>query len=279
MRHVTSEMIETSVADLMERANYCLRDDVEQALAEAQTREESTAGQGLLNALRENSRIARTGDYPLCQDTGTAVVFVELGRDVKITGDLYGAINRGVARATRRGYLRASMVADPLRRENTKDNTPAIIHLDSVAGSAIRLYVMPKGAGSENMSRLWMLLPGEGVSGVKRVVLETLTIGGSSACPPLVVGIGLGGSFDSVPLLAKRALMRPLNSPNDAPHLATLESDLLDAINALGIGPGGLGGRVTALSVAIEAAPCHIASLPVAVNLGCHAMRGREAVL
>ncbi|SDF73828.1 fumarate hydratase [Sporolituus thermophilus] len=281
MRTIEAGKITEAVAKLAVEANYYLGDDVHQALVEAQAREESPLGREILAQIIENARIAREEDKPMCQDTGLAVVFVELGQDVQIVGGtLAKAINAGVAKGYQEGYLRKSAVQEPLfNRKNTGDNTPAIIHVDSVPGDKIKITLAPKGAGSENMSALKMLKPSDGVQGVKKFVVETVANAGSNPCPPIVVGVGIGGTMEKAALLAKQALIRPLDKRNDHPEYAKLEVELLELINKTGVGPQGLGGRVTALAVNIEWFPTHIAMLPVAVNINCHATRHAEIVL
>jgi fumarate hydratase subunit alpha len=279
MRTVAADRITDAVAKLCVTAAYQLPPDVREALLRAQQTEVSPAGCALLGELIENADLASAGECPMCQDTGIAIVFVELGREVLVDGDLTAAIDEGVRRGYRDGYLRASIVADPLRREPTGDNAPAVIHFEPVPGDRVRLTLLPKGAGSENMSALRMLKPADGEEGVKQFVLDTVRAAGANPCPPIIVGVGLGATMDGCALLAKRALLRPVGELNSTPHLAALEQDLLAGINGLGIGPGGLGGIVTALAVAVEAAPCHIASLPVAVSLQCHAARRAEVTL
>jgi fumarate hydratase subunit alpha len=230
--------------------------------------------------LLKNADIARSEDVPMCQDTGFAVVFVELGQDVHIEGGaLEDAINEGVRRGYTEGYLRKSIVGHPLERVNTGDNTPAVIHLKLVPGNKMKITVAPKGGGSENMSGIKMLKPAEGVEGVKKFVLDTVKAAGPNPCPPIIVGVGIGGTFEKCALLAKEALLRPVGTPSHRPEIARLERELLDEINSTGIGPQGLGGRFTALAVHIEIYPVHIASLPVAVNINCHASRHKEIVL
>jgi len=247
---------------------------VVEALTEAREREESTVGREILDRLLENAAIAAEESVPMCQDTGIAVVFVEIGDDVKVTGrPLREAIAEGVREGYEKGYLRKSLVASPLDRKNTGDNTPPVVHTEAVPGDSLKITVAPKGAGSENMSRLRMMSPADGVEGVKRLVVETVEAAGASACPPLIIGVGLGGNFEQCALIAKRALLRPLSQRNSDPAAAELEAELLDLVNATGIGPMGVGGRITALAVNVETLPCHIASLPVAVNLQCHAAR------
>lgn len=280
VREVHVDEVRQAVARLCREAATELPEDVARALAEAVRREESPAGRQVLEELQENARLARAERIPLCQDTGFTVVFVELGQDVHLTGGgLYDAINRGVAEGYTSEYLRPSILSHPWLGGNTGDNTPAVVHVDVVPGDRVRLLVLPKGGGSENASALAMLRPADGLEGAKAFVLETVRRAGPDACPPLVVGVGIGGTFDAVALLAKRALLRPLGRHHPRPEVADLERELLAGIGRLGIGPMGLGGRVTALWVAVEVFPRHIASFPVAVNIQCHAARRREAVI
>ncbi len=243
--------------------------------------EESEVGRQVLEMILENHRLAAREQRPACQDTGLAVVFLELGQDVRIErGDLVAAINEGVRRGYEKGYLRKSVVSEPLfERKNTCDNTPAIIHTDIVPGSELKITLAPKGGGAENMSGIAMMIPAAGVEGVRKFVIEQVRKAGPNPCPPVVVGVGIGGNFETAPLLAKKALVRPMGSRNPNPAYAALEDELLEAINRLGIGPQGLGGSTTALAVHVEYAPCHIASLPVAVNLNCHVSPHRSITL
>lgn len=281
MREIHCRDITAAVAKLCIEANYFLGEDVVQALEEALKAEESPIGREILSQLIENAKIAKAEQVPLCQDTGFAVVLVELGQDVHIIGgDLYDAINEGVRKGYKGGFLRFSIVDDPLRRKNTGDNTPASIHVEVVPGSAFKLTVMAKGAGCENMSALKMLKPSDGIEGIKGFVLKTVQEAGGNPCPPIIVGIGIGGTFERCAYLSKKALFRrPLGSPHPHPEIAALEKELLHAINNLGLGPMGLGGRTTALAVHVETYPCHIASLPVAVNIDCHSHRFKETWL
>lgn len=278
MREIKASQIKEAVKKLCMEANYYLPEDVVFALKKGYEKEESPAGKEIFNQLFENIEIAKKEKIALCQDTGVAVFFIEVGQEVKISeGFLVDAVNEGVKEGYTEGYLRKSMVSDPLfERKNTKDNTPPVIHTSIVPGDKIRIIFAPKGGGSENMSRLCMLKPADGVEGVKDFVIETVKQAGSNACPPVVVGVGIGGDFEMAALLAKKALLREVGKNNPHPQYAKLEKELLSEINRLGIGPQGLGGRVTALSVNIEWFPCHIASLPVAVNLQCHAARHKE---
>lgn len=280
MKEIPCDLITTEISRLCQEANLYLPPDLEAALQAARRTEESPAGQAVLDDLLENARLAAAGKMAICQDTGMAVVFVELGQEVRITGgSLTDAINAGVALGYREGYLRSSVVRDPLLRENTGDNTPAVIHYDLVVGDQLRLTVAPKGFGSENMSAACLLSPSAGIPGIRRFVLETVSQAGPNPCPPVVIGLGLGGTLEKAALLAKQALLRPVGSRNPLPHLAELELDLLAAINRLGIGPGGLGGRTTALDLHIGSYPTHIAGLPVVLNMGCHATRHAEVLL
>ena len=279
MREIKAAAITQAVAALCIQANSRLPADVESALAAARAAEPWPLAKHTLGLLEKNLEMANACDLPICQDTGMAVVFAELGQEAHIDGDFEAAVNEGVRRGYGEGYLRKSMVADPLRRGNTGDNTPAALHLRLVPGDKLRLTVAPKGFGSENMSRLAMLRPADGVAGVERFVLETVRLAGSNPCPPMVLGVGIGGSFDGVALLAKQALLRPLDEPNPDEYYAALEKKLLAEVNSLGIGPQGFGGRTTALGLAIETAPTHVAGLPVAVNVSCHATRRASAEL
>ncbi len=274
MRKIRSEDITRAVRDACIKANFELPEDVLEALNSAQQREKSETGREILNQLVENARIAAENRIPICQDTGTAVVWVELGQDVRIEGGyLIDAINEGVRQGYTEGFLRKSIVADPLRRKNTGDNTPAHVHIELVKGEGLKITVMPKGGGSENMGRLAMLTPADGIDGVKRFVLETVEKAGANPCPPGIVGVGIGSTFDGVALLAKKALLRPIGQRHPDPFYADLELELLEQINSLGLGPQALGGLITTLDVHIEAAATHITSLPVAVNINCHAAR------
>lgn len=279
MRTVTAAAITETVARLCIEANTRLPADVEAALAAARETEDWPSACEGLELLQQNLAVAAKQQLPICQDTGMACVFVRLGGGVRIDGDLTAAVNEGVRQGYEQGYLRKSIVADPLRRVNTGDNTPALLTLEWTAGESLEITVAPKGAGSENMSRLAMLKPADGEAGVRRFVLETVRTAGANPCPPVIVGVGIGGSFDKAALLAKKALLRPLDVPNPDPYYAALEAQLLDEVNTLGIGPQGFGGRTTALGLSIEAAPTHVASLPVAVNMSCHATRRASARL
>lgn len=279
MKNIDAKVIEDTVARLCIEANLRLPPDVINAIESAEKAEPWDGAKRILSLLGDNVRIASEKTLPVCQDTGMACVFVELGQDVHIDGDFEEAVNNGVRRGYGEGYLRKSVVCDPLRRVNTGDNTPALLTVKLTRGDKMRITVMPKGFGSENMSALKMLKPADGVEGVKNFVLETVEKAGANPCPPIIVGVGIGGSFDKAAYLAKHALLRPVDEPNPDEYYATLESELLDKINALGIGPQGFGGKTTALAVLIEAMPTHVAGLPVAVNISCHATRRASASL
>ena len=279
MRTVTASAITDTVARLCLQANLKLPEDVSAALARSRRTEPWPLAKTTLDLLWDNMELADQRQLPICQDTGMACVFVELGQDVHIEGDFEQAVHEGVRRGYGEGYLRKSIVADPLRRVNTGDNTPAAITLRLVPGDGLSITVAPKGFGSENMSRLAMLKPADGVQGVKDFVIETVRLAGPNPCPPIILGIGIGGSFDKVAGLAKHALLRPIDRPNPDPFYAGLEQELLDEINALGIGPQGFGGRTTCLGLSIETAPTHVAGLPVAVNVSCHVTRRASAQL
>ncbi len=279
MRNIDSKVIEDTVARLCIEANLRLPPDVINAIERAEKAEPWDGAKRILSLLGDNVRIASEKTLPVCQDTGMACVFVELGQDVHIEGDFEQAVNNGVRRGYGEGYLRKSVVCDPLRRVNTGDNTPALVTVKLTRGDKMRITVMPKGFGSENMSALKMLKPADGVEGVRNFVLDTVEKAGANPCPPIIVGVGIGGSFDKAAYLAKHALLRPVNEPNPDEYYAALERELLDKINALGIGPQGFGGKTTALAVLIEAMPTHVAGLPVAVNISCHATRRASASL
>lgn len=279
MRTISAADITASVARLCVRANTVLPPDVAAALEACRAAEPWPLAVETLALLQDNLAQARKRDLPICQDTGMACVFVELGQEVHVEGDFEEAIHQGVRQGYGQGYLRKSMVADPLRRVNTEDNTPASITVRIVPGDQCTVTVVPKGFGSENMSRLAMLKPADGVEGVKHFVVETVRLAGPNPCPPMVLGVGIGGSFDKVAALAKHALLRPLNQPNPDPYYAALEAELLEEINALGIGPQGFGGKTTCLGLSIETAPTHVAGLPVAVNVSCHVTRRATEVL
>lgn len=279
MKNIDAKVIEDTVARLCIEANLRLPPDVINAIESAEKAEPWDGAKRILSLLGDNVRIASEKTLPVCQDTGMACVFVELGQDVHIDGDFEEAVNNGVRRGYGEGYLRKSVVCDPLRRVNTGDNTPALLTVKLTRGDKMRITVMPKGFGSENMSALKMLKPADGVEGVKNFVLETVEKAGANPCPPIIVGVGIGGSFDKAAYLAKHALLRPVDEPNPDEYYAALESEFLDKINALGIGPQGFGGKTTALAVLIEAMPTHVAGLPVAVNISCHATRRASASL
>lgn len=281
MKEISVHVITEAVAKIAVDANYYLAQDSCMKLEAAYQMEESPLGKEIIGQILDNVKIAREEDRPICQDTGWAVVFVELGQDVHITGgSLTDAINAGVAKGYTEGYLRKSIVAEPLfKRANTKDNSPAMINIDVVPGDKLRLVIAPKGAGSENKSTLKMLVPADGIEGVKKFVLDTVIAAGSNSCPPIVVGVGIGGTMDKAAVLAKKSLIRPLTERNAHPEYAALEEEMLEMVNKSGIGPQGLGGTMTALAVNIEWYPTHIASLPVAVNINCHAARHAEITL
>ena len=280
MKIVTVSAIQNTVSELCREANYRLNRDIEESLAQSRDNESSPLGREILRQLLENNRIARGEGIAMCQDTGMAVVFVEIGQDVHIEGgNLSEAINEGVRRGYREGCLRKSVVKDPVLRENTGDNTPSVIHYEVVPGDRLKITVAPKGFGSENMSALRMFKPSDGMEAVKQFVIDTVDRAGPNPCPPVIVGVGLGGTMEKAALLAKQALLRPVGSHNAKSHIAALEAELLGKINRLGIGPGGFGGTTTALAVNIETFATHIAGLPVAVNMGCHATRHAEKTL
>ena len=274
-----NEIIKT-VKELSIEANYYLPNDVKEAIEKAEKNEKWPIANNILNKILENSQIAATEKMPICQDTGMACVFVDIGQDVHITGgSLEEAINEGVRQGYEEGFLRKSVVKDPLHRVNTNDNTPALIYYNMVPGDKVKITVAPKGFGSENMSRIAMLKPSDGLEGVKNFVLETVRMAGPNPCPPIVIGIGIGGSFDKAAYLAKKALIRPVNENNTDEFYGNLEKELLEEVNKIGIGPQGFGGKTTALALNIETYPTHIAGLPVAVNINCHATRHKERVL
>lgn len=274
MRRIRVEEIVSNIKEMCIEANHYLTEDMKLALKEAEGTERSPLGKQILHQLEENLQIASQDMIPICQDTGMAVIFMEIGQDVHVEGGLItDAVNEGVRQGYREGYLRKSVVADPVLRENTRDNTPAVIHYDIVEGEQIRITVAPKGFGSENMSRVFMLKPADGIDGVKNAVLTAVKDAGPNACPPMVIGVGIGGTFEKCALMAKHALTRNLQEESPILYVRELEKELLDKINGLGIGPGGLGGTVTALAVNIETYPTHIAGLPVAVNICCHVNR------
>lgn len=274
-----NEIIKT-VKELSIEANYYLSNDVKEAIEEAEKNEKWPIANNILNKILENSQIAAAEKMPICQDTGMACVFVDIGQDVHITGgSLEEAINEGVRQGYAEGFLRKSVVKDPIHRVNTNDNTPALIYYNMVPGDKVKITVAPKGFGSENMSRIAMLKPSDGLEGVKNFVIETVRMAGPNPCPPIVIGIGIGGSFDKAAYLAKKALIRPVNENNTDEFYSNLEKELLEEVNKIGIGPQGFGGKTTALALNIETYPTHIAGLPVAVNINCHATRHKERVL
>ncbi len=280
MRIIRVEEIVRNIKEMCIEANHYLTEDMKLALKEAEKKEKSPLGKQILHQLEDNLQIAAQDMIPICQDTGMAVIFMEIGQDVHVEGGLLtDAVNEGVRQGYREGYLRKSVVADPVLRENTKDNTPAVIHYDIVEGEQIRITVAPKGFGSENMSRVFMLKPADGVEGIKNAVLEAVREAGPNACPPVVVGVGIGGTFEKCALLAKKALTRPVGERSKLPYVREMEEELLEKINQSGIGPGGLGGSTTALAVNINTYPTHIAGLPVAVNMCCHVNRHCVRVL
>ena len=274
MRNIDSSEITKNIKEMCIEANHFLAPDMERVFKKAKENEESKLGCQILEQLDENLKIAAEDMIPICQDTGMAVVFIEIGQDVHIEGEnLEDAINEGVRQGYVDGYLRKSVVSDPIIRENTKDNTPAVIHYSIVPGENIKITVAPKGFGSENMSKVFMLKPADGIEGVKDAVLTAVKEAGPNACPPMVVGVGIGGTFEKCAILAKKALARPADSSSHIPYVKDMEEELLEKINKLGIGPGGLGGTQTALSVNVETYPTHIAGLPVAINICCHVNR------
>lgn len=280
VRTVRTEEISKAVKEMCIEANHFLSDDMRARFEQAVEKEESPLGKQILNQLQENLKIAGEDMIPICQDTGMAVIFARVGQDVHVEGgSLTDAINQGVHDGYVDGYLRKSIVRDPLERENTKDNTPAVIHYEIVEGDQIDLTLAPKGFGSENMSRVFMLKPADGIEGVKEAILTAVRDAGPNACPPMVVGVGIGGTFEKCAMMAKHALTRNLEEVSPVAYVRALEKEMLEKINALGIGPGGLGGTVTALAVNIETYPTHIAGLPVAVNICCHVNRHAHRVL
>ena len=280
MRTIELEQITDTIKEMCIEANHFLTEDMKQALALAKESEKSELGKQILDQLQENLCIAGEDMIPICQDTGMAVIFMEIGQDVHFTGGiLEDAINEGVRRGYVDGFLRKSVVSDPLIRDNTKDNTPAVIHYEMVPGDQVKITVAPKGFGSENMSRVFMLKPADGIEGVKDAILTAVKDAGPNACPPMVVGVGIGGTFEKCALLAKKALTRPVNEHSSIPYIREMEEELLQKINATGIGPGGLGGTTTAFAVNINTYPTHIAGLPVAVNICCHVNRHAVRVI
>lgn len=280
MRDVNVSEITKNIKEMCIEANHFLSEDMKRIFKNAVDSEESPLGKQVLNQLNENLSIAASDMIPICQDTGMAVIFINVGQEVHFTGgDINDAINEGVREGYVEGYLRKSVVSDPLIRENTKDNTPAVIHYSIVPGDKVEITVAPKGFGSENMSRVFMLKPADGIEGVKNAILTAVKDAGPNACPPMVVGVGIGGTFEKCAILAKKALTRNLEEKSDIEYVRNLESEMLEKINKLGIGPGGLGGTQTALAVNIETYPTHIAGLPVAVNICCHVNRHVKRVL
>mgnify|MGYP000763980097 CR=1 FL=1 len=280
MREIKAEQITEIIERLCIEANECLPEDVKCAIKNCRACEDWETARGVLDNIIENFEIAEKTHVPICQDTGMACVFLEIGQDVHITGgDLTEAVNEGVRRGYEKGYLRKSVVADPVRRGNTGDNTPAMIYTEIVPGEQIKITVGPKGFGSENMSAIRMFKPSAGLQGIKDFIVETVEAAGPNPCPPMVVGVGIGGTFDKAALLAKKALMRPLDSSNPDPFYAELEAEMLEKINELGIGPQGFGGRTTAIGLNIEIMPTHIAGMPCAINISCHVTRHKSEVI
>ena len=277
MRTIKASQIKEEVKRLWCLANFELPEDVVDALKDSLKKENSQQGREVIEKILENARIASREKIPICQDTGFPVVFVSIGQEVKIEGNLVSAIEEGIRDGTREGYLRASIVNDPIERINTGDNTPPVIHAEVVPGESLKLIVTAKGAGSENMSGLKMLKPSDGKDGIKEFVIRKVRDAGANACPPMIIGVGIGGTAEKAMMLAKKACVRPLGKSSSL--MAELEKELLNEVNSLGIGPAGFGGRTTALAVNVESYPCHIASLPVAVNINCHACRRKEVTL
>lgn len=274
MRSINTDLIRDAVENMCIEANLYLSPDVKKRIEAAKNEETTELGKKILGQLVQNMEIAESERIPICQDTGMAIIFLEIGQEVFLEGEyLEDAVNEGVRRGYQKGYLRKSVVSDPLLRENTKDNTPAIIHTRIVPGDRVKITVAPKGFGSENMSRICMLKPADGEEGVKKAILETVQLAGPNACPPIVVGVGIGGDFEKCAQLAKKALTRNLENRSELPHIRAMEEEMLAKINTLSIGPGGLGGSTTALGVNIETYPTHIAGLPVAINICCHVNR------
>ena len=280
MRDLSVSKVTETIKEMCIEANHFLSEDMVEAMCKAVDAEEAPIGKQILKQLQENARIAGEDMIPICQDTGMAVVFVEVGQEVHfVNGVLEDAVHEGVRQGYQEGFLRKSVVKDPIYRENTKDNTPAVIHYSIVPGENVKITVAPKGFGSENMSRVFMLKPADGIEGVKNAVVTAVKEAGPNACPPLVVGVGIGGTFEKCALMAKEALTRPVNKRSEIPYVCELEKEILERINASGIGPGGLGGTITALAVNINTYPTHIAGLPVAVNMCCHVNRHAVRVL
>lgn len=280
MRTIAVSTVTQNIKEMCIEANHFLSKDMKEMLQEAVVNEEAPLGKQILEQLQENMKIAEQDMIPICQDTGMTVIFMEIGQEVHFDGGvLQDAVNEGVRQGYTEGFLRKSVVKDPLERENTKDNTPAVIHYEIVPGSQVKITVAPKGFGSENMSRMFMLKPADGIEGVKNAILTAVKDAGPNACPPMVVGVGIGGTFEKCALMAKKALTRPVNQRSEIPYVKDMEEELLQKINCSGIGPGGLGGRMTALAVNIDTYPTHIAGLPVAVNICCHVNRHAIRVL
>ena len=279
MREIQAWEIAGAVRDMCIEANYTLSRDMRKRFEESAEREESPLGKQIFGQLQENLEIAEQDQIPICQDTGMAVVFLKVGQEVHIEGNLMDAVNEGVRRGYEEGYLRKSVVRDPIDRVNTGDNTPAVIHCEIVPGDQVEITVAPKGFGSENMSRIFMLKPADGIEGVKNALLTAVRDAGPNACPPMVVGVGIGGTFEKCALMAKHALTRDLDEESPVPYIRDLEKEMLEKINCLGIGPGGLGGVITAMAVNIETYPTHIAGLPVAVNICCHVNRHAHRII
>jgi len=280
IRNIHTDVIIQNIKEMCIEANHFLSSDMKEALNNSYENEKSELGKKILNQLEENLRIAASEMIPICQDTGMAVFFIEIGQDVHFEGiNLEDAINEGVRQGYEEGYLRKSVVGDPLIRENTKDNTPAVIHYSIVSGDKVKITFAPKGFGSENMSRIFMLKPADGIEGVKEVIFQAVKDAGPNACPPMVIGVGIGGTFEKCAILAKQALTRPVNEHSTIPYIAEMEKELLKKMNQTGIGPGGLGGSTTALAVNINTYPTHIAGLPVAVNICCHVNRHSTRII
>ncbi len=279
MKIIKAELVTSTVRDLCIEANCDLPEDVRRAIEESCRKEDFDIAKNVLEKLEENYRIAEEEKVPICQDTGLACVFMEIGQDVHVEGDIKKAVDEGVRQGYEQGYLRKSCVADPLRRVNTKDNAPAVMYFDIVPGEELKITVAPKGFGSENMSRIKMLKPSEGIDGVKEFIIKTVEEAGPNPCPPIVVGVGIGGTFDKAAFLAKKALLRPLDMRNADEFYCELEMELMEKINKLGIGPQGFGGKTTALAVNVETMPTHIAGLPCAVNINCHVTRHKSKSL
>ena len=280
IRNIHTDVIIQNIKEMCIEANHFLSSDMKEALNNSYKNEKSELGKKILNQLEENLRIAASEMIPICQDTGMAVFFIEIGQDVHFEGiNLEDAINEGVRQGYEEGYLRKSVVGDPLIRENTKDNTPAVIHYSIISGDKVKITFAPKGFGSENMSRIFMLKPADGIEGVKEVIFQAVKDAGPNACPPMVIGVGIGGTFEKCAILAKQALTRPVNEHSTIPYIAEMEKELLEKMNQTGIGPGGLGGSTTALAVNINTYPTHIAGLPVAVNICCHVNRHSTRII